>query len=155
MDITSCTQSLYTARPYLTPENQVKFDQIKILDSIEYIADILLLKLNISSPKDNVVFHPVCSVFKMNLYGKLKLIGETCSTNLDLPANTGCCGMAGDRGFYYPALIKAATNDEAAEVNEQQYDGYYSSAITCEMSLSEATGKNYRSLFYLLEEVTK
>jgi D-lactate dehydrogenase len=155
MDITSCTQSLHTARPYLTPENQVKFDQLKILDSIEYIADMLLPKLTISLPKDQVVFHPVCSVFKMNLYNKLKLIGETCSTKLDLPVNAGCCGMAGDRGFYYPDLIKAATNNEAAEVNEQQYDGYYSSAKTCEMSLSEATGKNYRSLFYLLDEVTE
>jgi D-lactate dehydrogenase len=63
--------------------------------------------------------------------------------------------MAGDRGFYYPDLIEAATKNEATEVNEQQYDGYYSSAKTCEMSLSEATGKNYRSLFYFLDEVTK
>jgi D-lactate dehydrogenase len=153
MDITSCTQSLHTARPYLTPENQAKFDQIKILDSIEYIADMLLPKLTIRLPKKQIVFHPVCSIFKMNLYGKLKLIGEACATKLHLPANAGCCGMAGDRGFYYPGLIEAATNNEAAEVNEQQYDGYYSSAKTCEMSLSEATGKNYRSLFYLLDEV--
>jgi len=155
MDITSCTQSLHTARPYLSDENKEKFDQIKILDSIEYIADMLLPKLNISLPKNKVVFHPVCSVFKMNLYSKLQLIGEACATNLQLPVNTGCCGMAGDRGFYYPGLIKAATNYEAMEVNEQEYDGYYSSAKTCEMSLSEATGKNYQSLFYLLDEVVE
>ena len=125
MDITSCTQSLHTARPYLSEENQVKFDQLKIMDSIEYIADVLLPKLTISRPKNKVVFHPVCSVYKMNLYHKLQLIGESCATHLHLPANTGCCGMAGDRGFYYPGLIKAATNDEAAEVNQEIYDGYF------------------------------
>ena len=116
---------------------------------------MLLPKLTISRSKNKVVFHPVCSVFKMNLYSKLQLIGETCATHLHLPANAGCCGMAGDRGFYYPGLIKAATNDEAAEVNQEIYDGYYSSAKTCEMALGEATGKNYRSLFYLLDEVAE
>jgi D-lactate dehydrogenase len=153
MDITSCTQSLHTARPYLTAANQEKFDKIKILDSISFIADMLLPKLNISSPKQQVAFHPVCSVFKMNLYSSLKKIGEACSSKVDLPVQAGCCGMAGDRGFYYPGLIEAATKNEAAEVNEKIYDGYYSSAKTCEMSLSEATGKNYQSLFYLLDEV--
>ncbi len=153
MDITSCTQSLHTSRPYLTTANQEKFDKIKIYDSISFIADVLLPQLNITSPKAQVVFHPVCSVFKMGLYNKLKQIGEACATKVDLPLQAGCCGMAGDRGFYYPVLIAAATNDEAAEVNKQKYDGYYSSAKTCEMSLSQATGNNYRSLFYLLDEV--
>ena len=154
MDITSCTQSLHTCRPYLSASNQQKFDKIKILDSIDFIADMLLPKLNITSPKKYVVFHPVCTVFKMNLYNKLKQIGEACAAKVDLPVQAGCCGMAGDRGFYYPGLIKAATANEAAEVNEIKYDGYYSSAKTCEMSLSNATGKNYQSLFYLLDEVS-
>lgn len=152
MDITSCTQSLHSARPYLSAANQLKFDKIKILDAIDFIADMLLPKLNITSPKQQVVFHPVCTVFKMNLYNKLKQIGEACAAKVDLPVQAGCCGMAGDRGFYHPGLIKAATANEAAEVNENKYDGYYSSAKTCEMSLSDATGKNYQSLFYLLEE---
>lgn len=153
MDITSCTQSLLTARPYLTAGNQLKFDKIKIVDSINFIADMLLPKLNIISPKQQVIFHPVCTVFKMNLYNKLKQIGEACAVKVDLPVQAGCCGMAGDRGFYYPGLIDAATKNEATEVNEKIYDGYYSSAKTCEMSLSSATGKNYQSLFYLLDEV--
>ena len=153
MDITSCTQSLHTARPYLSAVNQERFDKIKIFDSINFITDILLPKLIINTPKQQVTFHPVCTIFKMNLYNKLKQIGEACATKVDLPVQAGCCGMAGDRGFYYPDLIKAATANEAKEVNEKCYDGYYSSAKTCEMSLSEATGKNYQSLFYLLNEV--
>ncbi len=153
MDITSCTQSLHTSRPYLSEANQQKFDKIRILDSIDFIADMLLPKLIITTPKLQVVLHPVCTVFKMNLYNKLKQIGKACAAKVDLPVHTGCCGMAGDRGFYYPGLTKAATANEAAEVNENRYDGYYSSAKTCEMSLSDATGKNYQSLFHLLDEV--
>lgn len=42
----------------------------------------------------------------MNLYNKLKQIGESCATKVDLPVQAGCCGMAGDLGFYYPDLIK-------------------------------------------------
>lgn len=154
MDVTSCTQSLHSARPHLSPTNQQNFDNIKILDSIDFIADMVLPKINITSPKQQVVFHPVCSVFKMHLYNKLKQIGDACAAKVDLPIQAGCCGMAGDRGFYHPGLIKAATASEAAEVNENKYDGYYSSAKTCEMSLSDATGKNYQSLFYLLDEVS-
>lgn len=153
MDITSCTQSLHTARPYLSAVNQERFDNIKIFDSINFITDMLLPNLIIVTPKPQVTFHPVCTIFKMNLYNKLKQIGEACATKVDLPVQAGCCGMAGDRGFYYPDLTKAATANEAKEVNEKCYDGYYSSAKTCEMSLSEATGKNYQSLFYLLDEV--
>ena len=62
--------------------------------------------------------------------------------------------MAGDRGFYYPGLTQSATFNEVAEVNTTQYDGYYSSGKTCEMALSEASTKNYQSIFYLLDEVS-
>lgn len=153
IDITSCTQSLLAARPYLSAVNQQRFDKIKILDSINFIADMLLPKLTIRLPKQDVMLHPVCSVFKMGLYDKLKQVGEACAVYSSMPIQAGCCGMAGDRGFYYPGLIKEATKNEADEVNEKKYDGYYSSAKTCEMSLSDATGKNYQSLFYLLDEV--
>lgn len=153
MDVTSCTQSLHGARPYLSVQNQQRFDELKIIDSINYITDMLLPRLKIKHPKKHIVFHPVCSVTKMGLQQQLKTIGSACAVAYDIPYQAGCCGMAGDRGFYYPGLTQAATHNEATEVNQQQYDGYYSSAKTCEMALSEATGHNYQSLFYLVDEV--
>ncbi len=153
MDVTSCTQSLHGARPYLSVQNQQKFDTLKILDSINYITEMLLPNLSINHPQKNIVFHPVCSVTKMGLQQQLHAIGNACAIKYDIPVQAGCCGMAGDRGFYYPGLTQAATNNEATEVNQKQYDGYYSSAKTCEMALSEATSHNYQSLFYLVDEV--
>jgi D-lactate dehydrogenase len=60
--------------------------------------------------------------------------------------------MAGDRGFLFPELTKSATAFEAKEAREKEYDGYYSSAKTCEMNMSDAVGKNYESIVYLLDE---
>jgi D-lactate dehydrogenase len=154
MDVTSCTQNLKNCRNYLTEENQKRFDSLQILDSIDFAADILLPRLTIKNKKDNIVFHPVCSVYKMGLMGKLQAIGKACAIKADIPTFAGCCGMAGDRGFYYPNLINAATQIESDEVKQNDYQGYYSSAKTCEMSLSEAVGKNYESILKLLDEVS-
>jgi D-lactate dehydrogenase len=63
--------------------------------------------------------------------------------------------MAGDRGFLVPELTASATKPEADEVRARQFDGYYSSTKTCEMAMSEAVGKNYESILYLVDDVLK
>jgi D-lactate dehydrogenase len=142
------------SRPYLTKENQLRFDEIKILDIVDFLADAVIPNLPITKPKNSIVFHPVCSTYKMNLLGKMKVIGNACAIKADFPVNAGCCGMAGDRGFYYPELTAAATKTEVQEVNEKEYDGYYSTGKTCEMSLSSSSAKNYQSILYLIDEVS-
>ncbi len=158
MDVTSCTHSLQHAMPYLTDENKKRFEQIQIIDSIDFAADYVLPKLPIKEKKGTIVFHPVCSITKMNLLPKLKKIGYACADDPQIPFFSGCCGMAGDRGFYFPELTASATKAEAAEVaaikNNSRCEGYYSSGKTCEMALSEATGENYQSIFYLLRDVS-
>jgi D-lactate dehydrogenase len=154
LDVTSCTQTILNSFDSLSPENQVKFQQIKWYDSIDFAHDVLLPRLNIAKPKDKIVFHPVCSAYKMGLTDKLHAVGRACAHEVVMPVSSGCCGMAGDRGFYHPGLISAATAIEAAEVRGQAFDGYYSSAKTCEMSLSAATGAPYQSVFTLLDEVS-
>jgi D-lactate dehydrogenase len=154
LDITSCTYSLKTSRPYLSATNQLLFDQMLIMDSIEFSADVLLAKLTIEKKKEQIIMHPVCSVHKMNLQKKLDKIGAETADKTVVPFNAGCCGMAGDRGFYYPELLRSATKKEAKEVGANQSSDCYSSGKPCEMSMSETTGKNYRSVFYLLDEVS-
>jgi D-lactate dehydrogenase len=154
LDVTSCTQTLLNCRPYLSEKNQLLFDQLKILDIIDFIADMAIPRLTISQPKDKVVFHPVCSVHKMGTLGKLKSIGFACAKQADIPVFAGCCGMAGDRGFYYPGLTEAATKRESNEVNQQPYSGYYSTSKTCEIAMSEASGHDYQSILKLVDEVS-
>ncbi|MDE3254200.1 MAG: (Fe-S)-binding protein, partial [Bacteroidota bacterium] len=159
VDVTSCTHSLQTSYPYLNPENKYRYERLKFIDSIDFAADYLLPRLTIVSPKNTIVFHPVCTVYKMNLLPKLQLIGKHCAGKAEIPFMSSCCGMAGDRGFYYPGLTEAATRAESAEVKqltgEKNCDGFYSSGKTCEMALQESTHLNYQSIFYLLQDVTE
>ena len=71
------------------------------------------------------------------------------------PASANCCGFAGDRGFLHPELTRSATAEEAAEVGARDYDAYLGSNRTCEIGLNLATGKNYESFVFLLEELSR
>ena len=154
MDTSSCTHQLSTCRDVLNTENQEKFDQMTIVDVIDFAADYLIPHLKITKPKENIVFHPVCSVHKLGNIQKLESIGQACAQQADIPLFAGCCGMAGDRGFYHPQLTQAATKIEAKEVKKNNYTGYYSSSKTCEIALSQAVDKPYQSILTLLDEVS-
>ena len=45
-------------------------------------------------------------------------------------------------------------HDEALEVAGRAFDGAYSLAKTCEIVLSDRTGRAYESLVYLVDEAT-
>ncbi|MGA2992656.1 MAG: FAD-binding and (Fe-S)-binding domain-containing protein [Candidatus Korobacteraceae bacterium] len=155
VDTSPCTYGLTTSRAMLTPENRQKFDQLRILDSIVFVHDVLLPKLPAPRKVHSVALHPVCSVVKMNLTPKLEGIARACSDAVTVPLDAGCCGFAGDRGFLLPELTESATRHEANEVRRQRYDGYFSSSRTCEIGMTRATGEVYRSFIYLLEQATR
>jgi D-lactate dehydrogenase len=155
VDTTPCTYGLLTSRDALTPENQQKFDQLRIMDGIEFTHDELLPHLRVSNRAEAVVLHPVCSSIKLNLSPKLLGIARACSASATVPFSAGCCGFAGDRGFLVPELTASATRHEADEVKQESYDGYFASSRTCEIGMTRATGKVYRSYLYLLERATR
>jgi D-lactate dehydrogenase len=155
MDTSPCTYGMVSSRAYLTPENQVKFDQLKIVDSTAFAHDVLLPKLRVSHKVRSVVLHPVCSVTKMNLLPKLEGVAKACADTVVVPRDAGCCGFAGDRGFTHPELTASATKHEAEEVNTRSFDGHYASSRTCEVGMTRSTGEVYRSFLYLLEAATR
>jgi D-lactate dehydrogenase len=154
-DVTSCTQTIKSYRGYLTDENKLLYDKMVFMDVIDFTAERILPSLKISKPKESIVFHPVCSVHKMGSMSMLQTIGKACAKEAVIPFFSKCCGMAGDRGFYFPQLTASATQLESAEVHQKEYEGYYSTSRTCEMALSEAVGKNYESILKLLDEVSE
>jgi D-lactate dehydrogenase len=155
MDTSPCTYGLKTMRPHLNAENQCKFDKLTILDSIEFAHDKLLPTLPILRKTSSVALHPVCSATKMELTPKLVQIANACSNAVHIPDDAGCCAFAGDRGFLFPELTASATRIEADQVNRKQHDGYYSSSRTCEIGMTRATGKLYRSYIHLLEYASR
>jgi D-lactate dehydrogenase len=152
LDVSSCTHTLQHCRTVLTEENKTYFDQLNIIDSIDYLFDHVVPRLKDVRKKDNIVLHPVCTLKKMGLEGKLFQLASHFADKVDVPLMAGCCGMAGDRGFLFPELTASATAPEAGEVKKAAYSGYYSSAKTCEMAMSDAVGKNYESILYLVDE---
>ncbi len=155
IDTSPCTYGLATSRPYLTPENQERFDRVRILDSTAFVHDRLLPRLTIKRKVGSVALHPVCAVVKMDLSPKLEGIARACSQQVTVPLLAGCCGFAGDRGFLFPELTASATRREAAEVIAGRHDGCFSSSRTCEIGMTRATGQIYRSYIYLLEQATR
>ncbi len=154
-DISSCTQTITNCRAVLSEENKLKFDVLNMVDSVDYLHDFVLPKVNVLRRKSNIVLHPVCSLQKMKgLELKFSLVAKHFAEQVNQPVFAGCCGMAGDRGFLFPELTKAATYLEASEVKKVSYDGYYSSSKTCEMALSDAVGENYHSILKLVDECT-
>jgi D-lactate dehydrogenase len=155
VDTSPCTYGFVHSRQYLTPENQKRFDNLKIVDAIDFVAEHVLPNLTVKRKISSAALHPVCSVTKLGLTPKLEKIAQACSESVTVPPSAGCCGFAGDRGFLVPELTQAATQQEAAEVTSKHHEGYYSSSRTCEIGMTRSTGEIYRSFLYLLERVSR
>jgi D-lactate dehydrogenase len=73
-----------------------------------------------------------------------------------VPRFAECCGFAGDRGFLVPELTASATVVEAAELQRLLESGpaagLYSTCRTCEIGMSRAVGRPFRSLVHLVHE---
>ena len=154
IDVSSCAYTLHHIRPVLSAENQLKFDRLLILDSVDFLHQMVLPRLGAVRKKDRIVLHPVCSLEKMKSGPAFLAIANYFAEDVQVPMNSGCCGMAGDRGFLIPELTASATKQEAVEACAKPAEGYYSSTRTCEMAMEEATNKNYESILYLVDEAT-
>ncbi|MBP1606585.1 MAG: linked oxidase-like protein [Acidobacteria bacterium] len=154
IDTSPCTFGARTCREVLSPENCRRFDRLTIVDAVEFVHDDLLPRLRPVPLGGTTVVHPVCSIVKMNLTGKLEAIAAGCSERATLPLAAGCCGFAGDRGFLVPELTRAALQSEAAEVRSIDGERHVSSSRTCEVGLTRATGRVYRSFLHLVDEAT-
>lgn len=153
LDITSCTYTLLHCRPALSEENKARFDKLKIIDSIEYLYEYILPRAGSVKRKNHIALHPVCSSYKVpGLDDKFKKVAAFFSHKVTIPTFAGCCGMAGDRGFLFPELTRSAIALEATDVVNKKFDGCYSSSKTCEIAMSDNTGRNYQSILNLADE---
>ena len=75
-----------------------------------------------------VAVHPVCSIRDTETAAKLEAVVRAGAENVCVPTSAGCCGFAGDRGFFVPELTAAATRAEAREIRAGSFAGHYSSS---------------------------
>jgi D-lactate dehydrogenase len=140
---------------HLTPENREHHVRLKIFDSVAWAHDRLLPKLKIEHKAASAVVHPSCSINHLNLAKKLHAIAAAMADEAMTPAAAGCCAFAGDRGFLHAELTRSATAEEAEEVRAHKFEAYLGSNRTCELGMNLATGEDYESFVYLLEELTR
>ncbi|MGE0455233.1 MAG: FAD-binding and (Fe-S)-binding domain-containing protein [Vicinamibacteria bacterium] len=155
LDVTPCVHGLLTSGPSLTPELRAGLERLRILDSSQFLAELLPL-LPVRRRVARAAVHPVCSAQKLGLQPTIEGVARACAEEVLVPASAGCCGFAGDRGLLVPELTESALRAEAAEISTLPADtACVSTSRGCEIGLTRATGRPFRSLAQLLEEVTR
>ena len=139
-DTSPCT---YRMRRYVS-------GRLPVLDSIEFIHDRVLPRVDVEPIDFSVAIHPVCSVRKMGTVGKLEAIAARCSRDVVRVDEVLCCGFAGDKGFNRPELNEHALRHLKPALSGPCAHGY-SSSRTCEIGLSEYSGFPYRSIIRLVD----
>jgi D-lactate dehydrogenase len=146
VDATSCAHGLI---------EEVVPSGVEILDSIAWVHDRLLDRLELPRKLGSAAVHPTCASSHLGLSGKLASIAQRIADEVVIPAASGCCGMAGDRGWLHPELPASALRDLAAELEGRSFDACVSSNRTCEIALQQVTGRSYSSFVIALEELTR
>jgi D-lactate dehydrogenase len=156
IDASSCALGLRDDVPaQLDEHNAARHERLEIIDSVAWAHDRLLPDLTVTRRVRSVATHPPCSVRHLGLVRQLEAIAAELAEDVVTPPSATCCGFAGDRGFLHPELTAAATADEAAELSGRSFDAYMCSNRTCEIGLQQATGADYTSFLFLLEELTR
>jgi D-lactate dehydrogenase len=128
--------------------------RLRVLDIVEFLHDHALARLEIEKQPGPVALHPVCSVRKQGLEGKLMKVAEACAESVVMPPEIQCCGWAGDKGFTTPELNAHALRHLRAALPGDCAAGY-SSSRTCEIGLSHHSGVSYRSIVYLVDACSR
>ncbi|MGI8507206.1 MAG: heterodisulfide reductase-related iron-sulfur binding cluster [Solirubrobacteraceae bacterium] len=146
IDASSCT---------LGVADEMELDGVEVLDSVAWVHDRLLDRLRVTHRLRNAAVHPTCACSQLGHADKLAAIAQRLAEEVVVPAATGCCGMAGDRGWLHPELPASALEDVARELDGRRFDRCVSSNRTCEIALHRETGYRYGSFVLMLEELTR
>jgi D-lactate dehydrogenase len=156
VDATSCSLGLLNELgTELDEASRERFEQVRILDSIEWVKDSLLDSLALERRATTVALHPPCSAMHLGLGEQLRAIAEALADEVVVPVGAACCGMAGDRGLLHPELPASALAATGEDLDGRALDACLCSNRTCEIGLQQVTGRPYGSFVLLLEELTR
>lgn len=142
-DMSPC---LFTMKENMDPK-------MKLYEPVEFILEHLIPKLEIVPVDETVSVFPVCSMKKMGLEDKLVDLAKMCAAEVVVP-ETNCCGFAGDRGFTFPELNDHGLRNLKEQTPSVVKNGY-STSRTCEIGLTGHSGISWKSIVYLVDEVSR
>lgn len=151
IDNSPCAQAVFDDSSLLSEELRKKLAQLKIWDPVD-LALQLVERLPLSPLKEPTRFFPVCSVVKSGRVGRFEILARTICEKPIFPLQSACCGMAGDRGLWFPELSANAT--ERFFWSEKNSARGFCSSRTCEIALS-ANGAPFESIYVALEMASR
>ncbi len=129
--------------------------ELTVMDAVQFVAERVLPLLPPGERLESLSLHPTCSSTRLGANDALMDVARAVAREVHVPMSWGCCGFAGDRGMLHPELTASATAQQAAEVRDRDTAGHASCNRTCEIGMSRATGRDYRHVLEVLEEVTR
>lgn len=133
-------------------KDQMAKENIRVFEPVAFVLEFLMDLLAFTRKKTRIAIHPTCSTRKMGLETRLLELARACAEEVVWPEEIYCCGFAGDKGFNKPELNKSALEGLAGQVCT--CEAGYSTSKTCEIGLALHSGIPYRSILYLVDEVT-
>jgi len=156
VDASSCTLGLISEVPAALGERErAAFEQVQIVDSIAWVHDSLLEHLEVRRKLPSVAVHPPCAASHLGLSEQLASVVRALADEVIAPDVPTCCGTAGDRGLLHPELPAAAMSASSAELAERSPSACVCSNRTCEIGLTQASGRDFGSFVLLLERLTR
>lgn len=144
---------LYDMSPCFYHSKEEFSRTLKIVDPIEFMLEYVMPKLVVKNKKDIIAIYPVCSVKKIGKTEQLLALSKMCAEKVIL-IDSNCCGFAGDRGFLVPELSEHGLRELKAQIPKNCKEGY-STSRTCEIGFEKMSGIDFKSIFYLVDEVTR
>lgn len=128
--------------------------RMKLYEPVELICTLLVDRLTFIPVDRPVALHITCSMRRMGLADAIVALAKRCSTQVVVPAEVGCCGFAGDKGFTHPEVNRYALRKLRPQIEQGQIGMGYSNSRTCEIGLTTHAGIPYQSIVYLVDECT-
>lgn len=132
--------------------NHIK--SMKLYEPAEFIAEYLVPYLDFHPTDEPVAVHVTCSTRHMGLADTIIGLARRCSTHVVVPSEIGCCGFAGDKGFIIPELNRWGLRKLRPQLQKENVRRGFSNSRTCEIGLTTNSGIPYKSIAYLVNEVT-
>lgn len=126
-----------------------------LFEPAEFILDYLAPYLKFTPIDTPVAVHVTCSTRRMGIADKIVSLASMCSRHVTVPAEVGCCGFAGDKGFTFPELNKWGLRKLKPAIEASGAKEGYSNSRTCEIGLTTHSGIPYKSIVYLVDECTE